>query len=99
MSLVRRSSSASIPTEERTVLMSSTEGDSFPAMPRRRKAAMCFILEVVIYLIVRWSAEGHSKQKDKMNDQYVQKFYRTGESIDLTASWAETETSSSLEDG
>lgn len=43
---LRRSSSASMPTELRTVLMSSAEGEVLPARPRRRKAARYFILTV-----------------------------------------------------
>ena len=44
ISAVRRSSSASMPTEERTSLMSLAEGEVLPARPRRRYAAKCFIL-------------------------------------------------------
>ena len=40
----RRSSSASIPTDERTPLMSSAEGEVLPPRPKRRYAARCFIL-------------------------------------------------------
>lgn len=45
-SFSRRSSSASIPTESRTDLMSSAEGEELPPRPRRRYAARCFILYV-----------------------------------------------------
>ena len=40
----RRSSSASIPTDSRTFLMSFSEGEELPPRARRRYAARCFIL-------------------------------------------------------
>jgi hypothetical protein len=44
----RRSSSASIPTELRTALISLAEGDELPPSWRRRYAARCFILKVAL---------------------------------------------------
>ena len=44
ISLSRRSSSASMPTDSRTLVTSDFEGLSLPARPRRRYAARCFIL-------------------------------------------------------
>lgn len=44
MSWLRRSSSASMPTAERTSLTSAADGEALPPRPRRRYAAKCFIL-------------------------------------------------------
>lgn len=43
ISLSKRSSSASMPTDERTPLTSLAEGEVFPPRPSRRYAARCFI--------------------------------------------------------
>lgn len=45
MSLSRRSSSASMPTDSRTLFTSAADGEVFPPSPRRRYAARCFILD------------------------------------------------------
>lgn len=47
INLSNRSSSASIPTDERTFLTSLAEGDVLPPSPRRRYAARCFIFLVL----------------------------------------------------
>jgi len=49
---LRRSSSASMPTAPRTSLMSEADGEVLPARPRRRNAAMCFILTVSVSISV-----------------------------------------------
>lgn len=62
MSFSSLSSSASIPTEERTSLMSEADGLVLPARLRRRYAARCFILIDVLaaVLLVFASVFAHS---------------------------------------
>lgn len=51
MSLSRRSWSASIPTDSRTALTSSADGEALPPRPRRRYAARCFILICSLFCV------------------------------------------------
>jgi hypothetical protein len=77
--------------------MSLAEGEELPPRVRRRYAARCFILIAERQNCqYKTSTAAHSAHLGELTFGCFC-FWGTGDSINLTASWAETETSSSVE--